>query len=274
MRNRYPNQPDPARQAREKTGMDGLILRSQARALRAARTPEGARLADLLEEIAIRLDARRACMLDPAEVEALRQNAQQSAAQADAWRGLLWKTMQDARALAQVCLARQEPCRRALGDWLPLQLLLGDLHAGGDGGGQAAALRGKLVRALSAAPDTPPAAPAAPPADGWPLRAAEGEVHSLCTDLRQAISPPLDWRALAGRLLLALDTPDEPALTQALSAFGILPLYYEQAPEALRVRFSVFESGGSYPGLFRRDGQALLCLAGGGHLAGRKGEKE
>lgn len=263
-------QPANAQEAREQTGQDIFILRHALRELGANRSPESERLAVLLETVIGRLENCRAYMMDPAACDALRLAAQEGAAQAEGWRTLLWQTMQDARALARACQDGQAPCRRALSDWLPLQLLLGELRAGGDGAAQAAAIRAKLARALRETP-APAPAPSAPLPDAadWTLSAAQGEAASLRADLHQALAPPLDWRALAGRLLPALDEGSEQALTSALADFGIQPLSYEQAPQALRCRFAVYDNGGSYPGLFRQDGGTWVCLAGGGHRADR-----
>ncbi len=255
-----------------------IMLKNQSQALQkaAGRAAAPQTVALVLEGMVKDLDTLKPYLPGPdgCDLQRLRDRLQQTEqalalaeAQLSQCGGLLSRALLEGDWLARTVRARQQPCRQAI-RWLDIQLLLGNLHAGMDCGEEKVAIGRRLLNAL--AEDTPaPPFPPTPPAQGRlspDLQQAQTQLHTLSADLRAAGTPTVPWQLLAARLLAALQGGEQP-LTDALEICGIRVLYYDQAPQTLRYRFSVYENGDDYPGLFLQDadGGQLECLSGGGH---------
>lgn len=190
----------------------------------------------------------------------------------DLYRECLWILLQSANALAQAVQDENTRYGKLFNTlWLPLQLLLGNARAGLDYSEQRSDLLRALRQCLSSAPAPPQETsdPIPPPTPQWTQKNADADVRQVVRKIDAARLPPLDFRALLAHFLLALTDGQEPErLTAALRICGIIPLYYAEAPAALKETFILRANSAAYPGLFWRtnpEGE-LTVLVCGAHI--------
>lgn len=172
--------------------------------------------------------------------------------EAKSYRELLGKNVSRSRNFVKVMEKREASC--SLRDvFLPLQLFMGNLHAGQDVSRDKEQmiiqLRAMLLERL---PSKEPYIEPSLYLEDWSVEHAKREMASVWADMERLQRPVIWNRQLTERVLLFLlsEEMNEKKLREELECCGLYARYYEEVAGIYKEYFTIREHGCAYPALF------------------------
>lgn len=172
--------------------------------------------------------------------------------EAESYRELLGKQISRSRSFIKTIEQTESSC--SLRDvFLPLQLFMGNLHAGQDVSRDKEQLIVQLrTMLLETLPSRESYIEPRLYLEDWSVQHAKREMESVWADMERLQRPVIWNRQLTERVLLFLLSEEmkEEKLREELEDCGLYARYYEEAAENCKEYFSIREYGCAYPALF------------------------